>query len=365
MRPTHESTEAPQAARAPRTTKVQREQALMKQPPTEIVSRRRRTDRLGQGLGWFSVGLGVSQLAAPRGLARMIGIRPDDSTRDVLLAIGVRELATGLGILRRRRPSGWLWARVGGDLIDLALLGVALGSRGADRNRVVAATVAVAGVTLLDAVAATWETRTPIVRGHGDRRIHVVKSITIGRPAEEVYRFWHDFENLPRFMKHLESVQVQDKRRSHWKARGPAGKSVEWDAEIIEDRPNELIAWRSLDSADVPNSGVVRFKRAPGGRGTEVRVDLRYDPPGGRAGAAIAKLFGAEPGQEVASSLRRLKQVIETGTVVHSDASIHAGPHPARPAAAPNHQDHRDHQKPKEGNGSSSPPGGRTDGGVR
>ena len=157
--------------------------------------------------------------------------------------------------------------------------------------------------------------------------------MTINRSPEEIYHFWRDFQNLPRFMDHLESVDVLDERRSHWRAKAPAGKTVEWDAEIIEDRPNELIAWRSLENADVPNTGSVRFVPAPGGRGTEVHVELKYDPPGGAVGVAIAKLFGEEPNQQVATDLRRFKQVMETGEVVQSDASIHRGPHPARPPA--------------------------------
>jgi uncharacterized membrane protein len=132
-------------------------------------------------------------------------------------------------------------------------------------------------------------------------------------------------------MAHLESVQVLDDRRSHWKAKAPAGTTVEWDAETIEDRPNELIAWRSLPDATVPNSGTVRFKDAPGDRGTEVLVQLSYQPPGGKVGALIAKLFGEEPKQQVKGDLRRFKQVMETGEIVHSDASIHRGPHPAYP----------------------------------
>jgi uncharacterized membrane protein len=161
--------------------------------------------------------------------------------------------------------------------------------------------------------------------------MHVKKAITVNRSPDEVYRFWHDFQNLPRFMDHLESVKVTGDRRSHWKAKAPAGKTVEWDAEIVEDRPNELIAWRSVDGADVRNSGSVRFVPAPGGRGTEIRVELEYAPPGGVIGATIAKLFGEEPAQQVGSDLRRLKQVLETGEVVKSEATVHGRSHPAQP----------------------------------
>ena len=299
--------------------------------------------RLARGLGWFSLGLGLTQIAAPRGVARAIGLRGDDEDRKAMIAVGVRELASGIGILSQSRPTPGIWSRVGGDIMDLALLGRALNSPRSDRNRVAAATVAVAGVTLLDVLAGQRLGREG--NGHatagvepGARGIEVRQQITIRRAPSEVYGFWRDFQNLPRFMAHLESVRVIDDRRSRWVARAPAGGTVEWDAEIVDDRPGELIAWRSLPQGDVPNEGLVRFVPAPADQGTEIHVDLRYDPPGGRVGAAVAKLFGEEPGQQVKGDLRRLKQVLEIGEVVHSDSSIHRGPHAARPAAVvPSH----------------------------
>jgi uncharacterized membrane protein len=152
--------------------------------------------------------------------------------------------------------------------------------------------------------------------------MEVKKSITINSSPETVYQFWRNFENLPRFMYHLESVRMTGDGRSHWVAKAPAGSTVEWDAEMTEDRPNELISWRSLEGASVENSGTVRFERGPGGRGTVVRVELNYDPPGGAVGAGIAKLFGEEPEQQIKDDLRRFKQVIETGEVVRSDGSL-------------------------------------------
>jgi uncharacterized membrane protein len=146
-----------------------------------------------------------------------------------------------------------------------------------------------------------------------------------------VYDFCHDLQNLPRFMTHLESVAILGPRRSHWIASGPKGTTVEWDAEMVEDRPNELISWSSFPGGDVETSGSVRFKPAPANRGTEIVVEMRYDPPGGLIGATLAKLFGEGPDQIVSRDLRALKNVLELGEVVHSDASIHRGPHPARP----------------------------------
>ncbi len=140
--------------------------------------------------------------------------------------------------------------------------------------------------------------------------------------------------NLPAFMSHLEAVAVLDDRHSHWTVRGPAGRLVEWDTEITDDRPNAQIAWRSLPGANVPNSGQVRFLPAPGGRGTEVRVEMQYAPPGGELGATIARLFGQEPRQQVRADLRKLNQVLEAGEVIRSSATIvgtHLFQRPAQP----------------------------------
>jgi uncharacterized membrane protein len=143
--------------------------------------------------------------------------------------------------------------------------------------------------------------------------IRVEKTVTINATPEQLFAFWRNFENLPRFLSHLQSVTVDPDGRSHWTAKGPAGMHAEWEAEIINEIPNELIAWRSVDSSRVNNAGSVHFKRAAGGRGTEVKVVLRYDPPGGVLGAAVAKLFGEDPAHQVQEDLRALKQLVETG----------------------------------------------------
>jgi len=145
--------------------------------------------------------------------------------------------------------------------------------------------------------------------------IRVDRSVTINRSPEDLYHFWRDLENLPRFMKHLEGVRRIDDTRSHWIAKAPAGRTVEWDAEIIHEKENELIGWRSLPNSNVEMGGSVRFTPAPGGRGTVVSVSLQYNPPGGLVGAAIAKLFGEEPEQQVTEELRRFKQLMEAGEV--------------------------------------------------
>jgi uncharacterized membrane protein len=150
---------------------------------------------------------------------------------------------------------------------------------------------------------------TSVGRGEG---VRVEESIVINRPRSEVYRFWRNLENLPRFMDHLESVEMLDSERSHWIAKGPAGTRAEWDAVVHNEIPNELLAWRSLEGSEVDNAGSVHFMPTETGD-TDVRVVLRYDPPAGRLGAVVAWLFGEEPSRQVAEDLRRLKQVMEAG----------------------------------------------------
>jgi uncharacterized membrane protein len=283
---------------------------------------------LARFLGWFSIGLGVTEVAAPGFIAKVVGVRPDKS--GLIRTLGLREIGHGVGILSQRKPTEGVWSRVGGDAIDLAFLGAALVSPDSKKSRVVAATAAVLGVTALDLLCAE-QLSSDTTMSTEERGIQTTKTITINRSPEEVYNFWRDLEKLPSFMYHLESVQSTGENRSHWVARGPAGVRVEWDAEITEDKPNELIAWRSVEGSDVDNSGWVEFEPAPGGRGTIVRVNIQYNPPGGMIGAGIAKLMGKEPGQQVQDDLRRFKQILETGEVVQSDASIHSLPHAARP----------------------------------
>jgi uncharacterized membrane protein len=151
-----------------------------------------------------------------------------------------------------------------------------------------------------------------VPRGEG---IKIEQIVVVNRPAPELYRFWRNFENLPRFMDHLESVTVLDENRSHWVAKAPAGTRVEWDATIHNEIENQLIAWRSLPGADVNNAGSVHFTPSADGAATEVRVVLSYDPPAGKLGATVAKLFGEEPSKQVEDDLRRFKQVMEAAEI--------------------------------------------------
>jgi uncharacterized membrane protein len=146
------------------------------------------------------------------------------------------------------------------------------------------------------------------------RGVRVEKSVRIDAAPEAVYSFWRKLDNLPRFMDHLQSVEVHDDTHSRWTTKGPAGTTVEWEAEIINEIPNELIGWRSLDDSQIDNAGSVHFSPSTDGRGTDVRVILRYDPPAGVVGAKVSKILGEDPAKQVEQDLQRLKSLLETGS---------------------------------------------------
>ncbi len=214
--------------------------------------------------------------------------------------------AIGGGLLaavavRKRSPASVALVLAGGDLIRRAVTGhsylyEAMGIRTAPKGQ------------------GAETTSVPYELG-----VRVDKAITIGRPRNEVYQFWRDLSNLARFMDNVESVRDLGDGRSHWIVKGPAGRKLEWDAAIHNQVDNEMIAWRSLPGADVDNAGAVWFKDAPGGRGTEVKVELQYNPPAGIVGAALATLWGKEPGMQVEQDLRRLRQILEAGEILVTD----------------------------------------------
>lgn len=159
-----------------------------------------------------------------------------------------------------------------------------------------------------------------------NQRVKVGKTLTINKPVEELYRFWRNFDNLPRFIKHLKQVRVHDEKRSHWISKGFLNESVEWDVVITEDRENELIAWTSVEGAAIETSGRVHFKPAPGDRGTEVKAIREFTPPGGAIGAAlakpvtdIAKLFGEDPELQIKEDLRGFRMLMEAGEIATTE----------------------------------------------
>jgi uncharacterized membrane protein len=170
--------------------------------------------------------------------------------------------------------------------------------------------------------------RASIAQGQG---VKVEASLTINRPRSELFQYWRNFENLPRFMHHLHSVRVTGPNRSHWSVGGLLGAPIEWDAEIINERPNELIAWRSIDGSLVSTAGSVHFSDASVGPGTQIDVDLRYDAPGGAASAAVAGFFGRAPEQLIREDLQRFKTIMEQRSATisgHASAPATPAPHP-------------------------------------
>ncbi|HEV7990278.1 MAG TPA: SRPBCC family protein [Gemmatimonadaceae bacterium] len=224
-------------------------------------------------------------------------------------SVAVGAALVGYGI-KRRDPVGLIAALIGGAFIQRGAtghcmvyqaMGVSTGS--AD---------AVLDLRARDDVtgrAATVNAR---------KAVKVERSVTIERPRAELFDFWRNFENLPRFMEHLVSVRVDSPNRSHWTAKAPAGQTVEWDAEIVNEVPDEIIAWKSVGDPDVANAGAVNFSDAPGGRGTIVRVTVDYEPPAGRIGAMLSHLVSEEPDHQIREDLRKFKQLMETGEITTS-----------------------------------------------
>jgi uncharacterized membrane protein len=209
-------------------------------------------------------------------------------------------VAVGLGLaaygLSRRRGSGWIFAGFGALLLQRGVSGRCH-------------TYELLGLN----TAGTGEDTRRALGGRGG--VIVEESVTINQPIEILYRFWRNLENLPRFMRHLESVERITDTLSRWRAKGPGGSIVEWNAEIINEVPNQVIGWRSIEQSDVVSAGSVNFDELGRGRGTRVRVRLQYSPPGGKIGATVARLLGRDPGSEIREDLRQFKQIVEGGEV--------------------------------------------------
>jgi uncharacterized membrane protein len=263
---------------------------------------------VARALGWFSLGLGVAELVAPRQVEKAIGIKRKHE--GLTRSFGLREMTAGIGLLSEKKTSAWMWSRVAGDILDLACLGTAYSSDRNNKKKLTLATAAVLGVTVADIFCSVQLTKEEAATTRSLRR-----SIIIRRSPEELYHFWRNFENLPRIMSHLEIVRSRPDGKSHWVATGPAGSRVEWEAEIVDDQPGHLIAWQSLPDSQVENWGTVRFEPTFNSRETVVNVEISYNPPAGALGAAVAKLFGEAPEQQIKDDLRRFKQLIETGEV--------------------------------------------------
>ena len=268
--------------------------------------------RVARGLGWFSIGLGLAEVVAPKRLAGFLGM--EDRT-GLIRAYGLREIVTGVGILAQRRPAPWLWARVGGDLLDLSTLGASLAANDRRRGRIAAATGTVAAVTALDIACARKISREGDVDGGNGSTMEVERSITVEKSADQLYRLWREPQTLTQVMGHVGEVSATSEGRSRWVARAPLGRRLEWETRVVEDRPGEILRWESLPGATVRNEGSVRFRPAEGDRGTVVTLRIRFDPPGGRLGDAAAHLLGVVPRTLVGTALRRFKSLAETGEI--------------------------------------------------
>lgn len=266
---------------------------------------------LAQGLGIFSIALGLSQLSTPRGLSKSIGLNDHEA---LMRTLGMREMSAGIGILSQPYPVGWMWGRVGGDAMDAGLLAAALANPRNDRARVAGALAAVLGIAVLDALCAVQMSRQP--RASRERRQtgegRIVKTISIDRTPEELYGFWRDYENLPRFMLYLDSVQRTAERRARWSYMGPSKMRMDLDVEITEETPNRAIAWRS-SSGKMQMSGRVRFTDGPEGHGSIVRLEMQMRS---KLLGKLPKPFAEIAGSLAAESLRRFKQLMETGEIL-------------------------------------------------
>lgn len=277
--------------------------------PSQQQSAGRAMGKAAAVLGWVSIGLGVGEILAPRALSRLIG-----TTRQprMMRLMGVRKLASGLGMLTQARPAGWLWARAGGDLLDVAGLLKAGDPARRRARRVGAALAAVGGVTALEVVLVRrWQS----AARNAEPVLRFSASAAINRPARECYQYWRNLENLPRFLKRVKSVEVNDDGRLHWIALGPAGKEIAWDSEIVEDVPEERIAWHSHGGAFVPDSGSIRFESIRGGEGAIARLHVNYNFPLRAGREAIRAFLGRDPGLRLRANLMRFKQMVETGEI--------------------------------------------------
>jgi uncharacterized membrane protein len=292
---------------------------VLKRPDSRLSSEIMFDEKISQGLGWFSIGLGTVELLAPYLVASTCGL-PKGSARLIRL-FGIREIISGIQIFSQgKRPTGAIWNRVAGDAADLAALGAALIHPKSKKARVLVSAANVAAITALDLMTAQKLARqTGKLSPTGEIRVkHVV---FINAEPQEVYRQWRDFERFPSFMEHLISVKTNHDGTSNWTAKGPGNTAVSWDAEIVEDRENELISWRSLKGAIISNHGSVHFQRPTNGHGTNLLVEIEYKAPGGMLGAKAGRFLREEPLPQLKDDLRRFKQIVEIGEVVRSDGS--------------------------------------------
>lgn len=279
-----------------------------------------------QGLGWVSLALGTAALLGSRRLGTAIGMEG----REALLRVaGARELVAAWGLLRSGESTPWLWARVAGDVMDLAMLG-ASATQAARQPRALKALGVVAAVTAVDVWAALGASSKQYTRPQGraysarSAEGTLAETIVVKKTPEECYRYWRKLAQLPSFMPLLRSVVEIDEARSHWVFEGPAGVQLEWDSQITHDEPGRRIAWRSLPNSQLAHAGVVRFSEATGKRGTLVRLtaDYRLLPQFGGS-RHLVSLIQKAPRARLREDLRRFKALLETGVLPTTEGQPH------------------------------------------
>jgi uncharacterized membrane protein len=274
-----------------------------------------RADRLATFLGWFSAGIGMTALLFPKTLAKAIGApRHSVLTR----AMGLRELVVGAGILSTRRPAGWIKARLASDALDLAVLMRTYGTRGSGPIRLTGATAMAAGITTLDLICANELSKGPAAVMESAAKPGVIRaeaSMAINKGPEECYRFWRQLENLPKFMKYLESVETTSERASLWRVKLGAKRMAEWECVITRDTPYEEISWQSVGRAALDTNGMVRFEPRLSGPGAIVRVTMQYTPPTARFLVLADPVLEIVSEHQLKEDLRRLKSLMETGEI--------------------------------------------------
>lgn len=267
---------------------------------TTPTAQRRKAEKLAKALGWFSIGLGLAQVIAPERMNEICGVDPDDENCRLMRGLGLREITTGLGILSQQQPTAWMWGRVAGDAMDLALLGSAMTSNGTDRVRTIGATAAVLGVAMLDVACVQQLTQT---NGNGASMEHATQT-DIARREQEA-----DELGVKRVVRAVTICHPVEVVRSAW---------------------NDF---RADTANDIPDGVSTQFRAAAGDRGTEVVAELWLDKPN-KIVAVVEKLAHKDPGQQLGHRLREFKQIMETGEIVLSDATLERGkPHPAQPHA--------------------------------
>lgn len=314
-------------------------------------------EKIARGLGWFSILLGMSELVCGRALARWLGM---PGTETLVRTYGVREITTGIGILASADPTPWIWSRVVGDALDAGSLAAGLHDENPREGNVAMALANIIAVTVLDVYCAhrlSAEQR-PALPAHHDysnrsglpssayrqrRRGNTdhtatgtaleaaaQASITIPRPADDLRALWLSPKAQTRIWEHFAEVTAVNDRTADWTAHGPAGGAYRWRTQT-EETGTDQVRWSTLDGADVPNAGSLTFRPAPGDRGTELHLTVRFDPPGGAVGQVVSKLFHIVPREIVLTALYRFRALALTGELPLTD------PQPAARNGGVNH----------------------------